>query len=144
MKNNEHGETIGQLEKRIKELGEKSNQMLLFLSVAVVGTATLFAIPNREHLKQADLDALRHFRSAMSLWGWAFVPVLFGVLPVKELYIVVGDTKDRWYRRVRRAKVILMWIAVGLSMWGGLHFLGGVRDMSLIQSETSSRPLSIR
>ena len=71
---------------RINELSSKSTQLLLFLPFAIVGAATL-----RTAQFPADQALVR-----VATWWWilAVFPVLFGVLPVKD----VKWNNRAWYR----------------------------------------------
>ncbi len=107
---------LKEVAKRIKELNDKASQMLLFLSFAIVGAATV----NAEKLP-AD-PVLVHW--AMQLWVWAVFPVLIGVLPLKE----VRWKNKGWYDLVRRIKVRVMQAAVVLSLLGAVQFLRALWD----------------
>ena len=63
---------------RIKELGEKSTQILLFLSFAMVSIATLENVGAHASW-QPRLD------QAFKCWTIALIPTLLGIVPVKEL-----------------------------------------------------------
>src|SRR5260370_36565260 len=77
------------LKSRIKELNEKFTQMLLFLSVAIVGAATL---------NSDDLDiSPDRVRSAIMWFVIAIFPVLIVVLPVKELAGSLKWDGSKWY-----------------------------------------------
>jgi hypothetical protein len=71
---------------RINELGNKSTQLLLFLTFAILGAATLMT------KDCAGQDRL--VRSAAWWWMWAVFPVLLGVLPIKDF----NWDNRRWYR----------------------------------------------
>jgi H+/Cl- antiporter ClcA len=64
-----------EISQRIEELGQKSSQILLFLSFAMVSVATLKTVSGAS---SAALDG------ALLWWKWALLPVLIGVLPMKE------------------------------------------------------------
>ena len=99
---------------RINELGNKSTQLLLFLSFAIVGAATL---NSRELPVNSAL-----VRCAMWWWVIAVFPVLLGVAPVKDL----NWKNHRWYRLMARVKCWLLWAAVLLSIAGAFQFLRAV------------------
>jgi hypothetical protein len=106
-------ETIGI---RIKELGDKSTQVLLFLTFALVVLATM-----RE---SATVDAARKvaMNLAMKWWGLALYPVLLGILPVKEF----KQDSLLWFQIIRWSKFILLWIATLLIFAGTYWFVRGL------------------
>jgi hypothetical protein len=95
-------------ETRIRELGEKSSQTLLFLSFALVVVATLKDKSDSTHqvaLKQATY-----------WWSCALFPILLGIVPLKEF----REGNTCWYGFVRWFKVVLLWVAmiiIGLGAW---------------------------
>lgn len=108
------------LSKRIKQLNDKASQMLLFLTFALVGAATV---------KQTPLPVNGMLvRSAMQWWVWAVFPVLVGVAPLKELGELFGWDKEWWYTRIKRIKVIVLLEAVLLSAWGTMRFVVALLD----------------
>jgi hypothetical protein len=109
-----------ELKDRIKELNEKATQMLLFLSFALVGAATVKQTPLRVD------DTL--VRSAMQWWMWAVVLVLFVVLPLKELADLFGWDRKRWYTGLKWGKAIVLAIAVVVSLLGVKAFLRALYD----------------
>jgi hypothetical protein len=60
---------------RINELGNKSTQLLLFLTFAILGAVTLMT---------RDCASQQLVRAATWWWMSAVFPVLLGVLPVKD------------------------------------------------------------
>jgi hypothetical protein len=116
MTNDAAVEEFEELKERIEALNKKASQMLLFLSFAIVAAATV----NTEKLP-ADPVLVR---SAIRWWLGAVFPVLFGVLPLKE---VQWNSKG-WYKFVRWAKVGAMWVAVLLSGWGAVRFFRALWD----------------
>jgi len=102
------------LDIRINELGAKSTQLLLFLTFAIVGAATL-----RTAQFPADQALVR-----LATWWWilAVFPVLLGVLPVKDF----KWNNREWYRVLVRAKFLLLWAAVIFSGVGAIQFLRAV------------------
>ncbi len=101
-------------EERINELSDKSSQILLFLSFALVVVATL-----------KDKDCSTHqfaLRAAMRWWSAALFPVVVGLLPLKEF----RARSDRWYRAVRLAKTVLLWIAIITILIGAAYFVEAV------------------
>ncbi|HET9830541.1 MAG TPA: hypothetical protein VFP91_02475 [Vicinamibacterales bacterium] len=100
---------------RINELGNKSTQLLLFLTFAILGAVTLTA---RDCAGQERL-----VRSAIWWWMFAVFPVLLGVLPVKDF----NWNNCRWYRFLVHAKCLFLWASVILSGIGAVQFLRAVR-----------------
>jgi len=121
---------IEDLEKRIKELGEKSSQTLLFLSFALVVVATL-----KDRSDPGQQGALR---CAMYWWAWALFPVLVGILPLKELSLIYQlvcrypPSRHRtrsWYCFVRWFKVALLWAAIILIVFGACGFIRAIAQV---------------
>jgi hypothetical protein len=101
-------------ERRIKELGEKSSQTLLFLSFALIVVAML--------KDKSDTSRQVELEQAMYWWSWALFPVLAGILPIKEF----GEGKIGWYGVVRWCKVVLLWVAILMIGWGAWKFSGAI------------------
>jgi hypothetical protein len=99
---------------RINELGNKSTQLLLFLTFAILGAATLMT---RDGAAQERL-----VRAAAWWWMLAVFPVLLGVLPVKDF----NWNSRKWYRFLVYAKCVLLWGSVILSGIGVIQFLRAV------------------
>ena len=99
---------------RINELGNKSTQLLLFLTFAILGAATLMT---KDGAAQERL-----VRAATWWWMCAVFPVLLGVLPVKDF----NWNNGRWYRFLVYAKCVLLWASVILSGIGAIQFLRAV------------------
>ena len=99
---------------RINELGNKSTQLLLFLTFAILGAATLMT---KDGAAQERL-----VRAAAWWWMWAVFPVLLGVLPVKDF----NWNNRKWYRFLVYAKCLLLWTSVILSGIGVIQFLRAV------------------
>jgi hypothetical protein len=97
---------IEKISARINELGNKSSQILLFLSFAMLTVATL------ETVKDPPTAALN-----CALWWWkcALLPVLAAIVPMKE----ARWKSRRWYRIIWWTRVGLLWLAV-------LFIVGGV------------------
>jgi hypothetical protein len=106
------GTKLEELSKRIKELGNKSTQILIFLSFALVVVATLLTNPNLDSTRRAAITL------TMRWWAAAIFPVILGIVPVKE--IKWDDL--RWYCFVRWIKVGLLWLAAVCIFIGALHF----------------------
>jgi hypothetical protein len=96
-------------EQRIETLNDKATQLLVFLSFAIVGAATVSTtrLP-------ANAEMLR---SAMRCWAVAVFPVLYEMLPLKDF----GETR-RCYAFARYSKIVALWLAVLLSGWGVFRF----------------------
>jgi hypothetical protein len=103
-------EKTKELSGRINELGNKSGQVLLFLSFVMVSAATLEAV------KGEQLAALN---DAMWWWKLALFPVLAGILPMKEFCW----NSPAWYRIIRWLRVGLIWLAVILTSTGAYRFI---------------------
>ena len=100
---------------RINELGNKSTQLLVFLTFAILGAATLMT---RDCAGQERL-----VRAATWWWMFAVFPVLLGVLLVKDF----NWNNRRWYRFLVHAKCLFLWASVILSGVGAIQFLRAVR-----------------
>ena len=114
MTNDSAKRELDELEARIRELGDKSTNLLLFLSFAIVGAASL-----KYDQLSADPGLVQ---SAMRWWILAVFPVLLGVLPVKELRL----NSRRWYSIAVWAKILVLWTAVALSFVGAIQFFRAV------------------
>jgi len=109
-------ETLSALRVRIKELGEKSDQLLLFLSFAITAVVLL---GYGQDSSSAHPVAQRIVQSGALRWlVSAIFPVVFGVFPLKEFQ---RDSK-RWYRIVRWFKFWLLWVAI-------LYIIFGARQL---------------
>ena len=107
------------LKQRINELNEKATQMLVFLSFAIIGAATV----DGEKLVTNTVLV----RAAIKWWVFAMFPVLFGVLPVKDFWGKWLPWSERsWLQCMRWLKVLAMIGAVGLSARGAYRFLEAV------------------
>ena len=103
-----------ELGSRINELGNKSTQLLLFLTFAILGAVTL--------MTKDGTGQERLVRAAAWWWMCAVFPVLVGVLPVKDF----NWNNRRWYRFLVNAKRLLLWTSVILSSIGAIQFLRAV------------------
>lgn len=99
---------LAALSRRIKELGDKSTQVLVFLSFVLVIVAPL----------ARDKPELR---DAMRYWLWALCPVLLGIVPLKE---VCWECRG-WYQFLRGLKFGLLWTATILIGLGLRKFVSG-------------------
>jgi len=121
------------LKGRIKELNAKFSQMLLFLTLAIVGAATL----NPDDL---DISSTR-VRSAIMWFVIAIFPVLAGVFPVKELGRSFSRDERKWLTIIVKGKILLLVIAVILSAFGAcsllVAFLEGFSDDAAVLARHS-------
>jgi hypothetical protein len=93
---------IRKLEKRIKQLGDKANQLLLFLSFAFVVAAILETTGDK-------LERPRMFLTfGVRCWAAAIFPIPIGVLPIKE----IRERCENWYNIVRWSKFALLWAPI--------------------------------
>ena len=107
---------ITQLSARIKELGEKSTQVLTFLSFAIVVVASLGSSSTVEGVQRVAMH------QAMRAWIVALFPILLGIVPVKEF----KENNLEWYRVIRKAKVVLLWSAIVVIGYGVLQFFNAI------------------
>jgi len=98
------------IEDRISELNGKFSQILLFLSFAIVGLATLKTI---QGLQPGEIGI---YNATLNWWKAALIPTLTGVAPVKELF------PDHLIR-IRTSKIVLLWLAIFVIGGGVLEFL---------------------
>lgn len=94
------------MERRIRELGQKATQLLTFLSFALVAAILLESGPSTL-LSSCQRVAVKW---SLRFWVVSLFPILLSVLPIKEF----REEDETWYRRVRGFKVLLLWIAVTL------------------------------
>ena len=106
-------ESLCQLRVRIKELGDKSTQLLTFLSFALAVVVILESGPSP--LQASQKLALA---GAMRSWVCAIFPVVVGILPLKEF----RSNNTRWYSIVRWFKFALLWAAIGIIVLGAIQF----------------------
>jgi hypothetical protein len=104
------GKELTMTEDRISELNQKFSQVLLFLSFAIVGLATLKTIQN---LQPGEIGI---YNATLNWWKTALIPTLIGVAPVKELF------PDHLIR-IRTSKIALLWLAIFVIGGGVLEFL---------------------
>jgi hypothetical protein len=89
------------------------------LSVAFVALATLRGT-------QALTESQRHaLTMAMRWWVWALVPMLAGVVPLRD-FAERSRNKNRWYIRIRWLKVTLLCVAITLILVGVVYFGLGI------------------
>ena len=103
--------------KRIKQLGEKSTQVLIFLSFTFVAVVTL---GEQRGISESQQKFLTY---AMRWWICALPIILFCVLPVRDFVeFRCVKNKGRWYNVIRWCKVGLLTVAVILISFGSLSF----------------------
>jgi hypothetical protein len=103
---------ITSLSKRIQELGDKSTQLLTFLSFSIVVVA---AMNSSQTLGPIEKHATRN---AMWSFALALFPVILGIVPLKEF----REGSLTWYRFIRMTKVVLLWVAAILIGYGIFQF----------------------
>jgi len=111
---------LQQAEARIKELGDKSTQLLLFLSFAIVAVSTLTS-------QSFSTNPLLS-RSAIQGFVLAVFPVLVGVLPLKEF----RRNNSRWYVFIARLRFVTLWVAVSLCAYGTVQFFRALTAVPLL------------
>jgi hypothetical protein len=111
------------LVRRIEQLGQKSTQVLIFLSFAFLATVTLKADRRLTLSEQGDLT------HAMRWWSIALPLVLLQVLPVRDVVDYAESwNKARYYELIRWLKVALLIVAVASIIVGASYF---ARNMGL-------------
>jgi hypothetical protein len=100
---------------RIQELNEKGDQLLLFLSFALVAGITL-KVAAKDVLTVPQTHSLT---CAIKLWVIAFFPILVSVLPLKELWEYFRCSP----RALRNLKIFLLIPAIVLICIGSGYFL---------------------
>lgn len=112
-----------EVSQRIKELGEKATQLLLFLTFALLAAVTLETNQTGSGQHSAFAPGQMSALSwAIRLWVAALFPILLTVLPVKELFRRLGCNLTR----VRCYKVVLLWIAIIAVIAGAVSFFCAV------------------
>jgi hypothetical protein len=109
-----------EVSKRIEQLGNKATQLLLFLSFALLAAVYFETSQCREVLGSAQMAALK---CAMKWWVGALFPILVSVLPVKELFRLLGLKLSA----VRRYKIVLLWAAILTILFGAGSFFSAIR-----------------
>jgi hypothetical protein len=99
------------VQSRIRELNGKFNQVLLFLSFALVVLATLSG------KQEAGLHQVARW------WTLSLFFVLIGILPLKEFSI---RHQECWHRFVQWFKVFLLWVVVIFVGIGSGYFLHAI------------------
>jgi hypothetical protein len=119
---------------RIKELGDKSTQLLLFLSfafVAVVAMKTDHAISESQQ---------RALTIALRWWVVALPFILVGVFPVKDA-VDYAENKIGWYELIRWVKVALLAVTVACILLGAWFFACGIWPVGQSAGVPKSFPL---
>lgn len=107
---------IDKLSARIKELGDKSTQILLFLSFAFVAVVTLKSDHTNSGSQQHALTI------ALRWWVIALLPIILGIAPLKEFV----KTESGPYTIIANVKVGLLWIAIVFILAGAIYFRCGI------------------
>jgi hypothetical protein len=133
MSNDEEPEDVSKLKavsERIKELGDKSSQMLLFLSFAIV----VVILRQGGESSQQSLSIVQGHGLHVALWSWvlAIFPVALCILPLKEH----RWNDPEWYEKVHKFKVRMLRLAVLLTVVGTLAFA-----VSISGCKATSRPV---
>lgn len=109
-------ETPCQIRVRIKEFGDKSTQLLTFLSFGIAAVALLgYGTDGYPATHPIALNIVKS--GTMRWWVSAIFPVLVGILPVKEFSRTL-----RWLCIVRYSKFALLWVALGCIVVGAVKF----------------------
>ena len=109
-------ESLSDLKGRIKELGEKSTQVLIFLSFAIA--AVVFLGYGQDSPSNHQISDRIVQSGTLRLWVLAIFPVAVSVLPLKEF----RRDNLRWYRSVRWLKFLLLWAAIVYILLGAFSF----------------------
>jgi hypothetical protein len=104
---------------RIRQLGDKSTQVLLFLSFVFVAVVTL---KSNKTIAESQQHALT---VAIRWWVGALLPILVGVFPVRDFF-ECAKNKVCWYNLIRWFKVVLLIAAVFLILIGAVYFACGI------------------
>lgn len=112
----QNDENFEDLKGRIKELGEKSTQLLIFLSFAIAAVVLLGYGPDSS--SNRELSARIIHSGTLKLWVLAIFPVVAGILPLKEF----RRDNPCWYRIVRWFKFWLLWAAISFIVFGAIRF----------------------
>lgn len=108
---------IKDLLERIEQLGQKSTQVLIFLSFAFLATVTLKSDRTLTQNEQKDLTY------AMRWWAVALPLILFQVFPVRDLVDYAASwNKVKWYERIRWIKVLFLVVAIVFIILGAAFF----------------------
>jgi len=105
-------EDLEELSKRIKELGDKATQLLLFLSFAMVSVATLKS-------SQGINASWYPLDTAFFWWKLALLPTLFCVVPLKE----ISRKNEKAYSNIIKVKLVFLYLAILLIIIGVGYFI---------------------
>jgi hypothetical protein len=123
--------SLGKIDVRIKELGDKSTQLLLFLSFSFVAVVTMKSDHTIANTQQHALTI------ALRWWVWALLPVLAGIVPLKDF----NWQNPRWYNAIRRLKICLLWAAIFLILIGAWYFGAGIWPVEKVARVPQSVPM---
>lgn len=96
------------LVKRIDELGQKSNQVLIALSFVILAAIEL----------EKNCATSLALRIALRIWIAAILPAILGIVPLKE----VCWEASCWYGRLRGFKVVMLWATCLCILAGAIAF----------------------
>lgn len=109
------------LNRRIREFGEKSAQLLTAVSIALVVAATISTRPDLGVQEKAALGR------AATWWLRAIFPILAGIVPLKE----ARWGSRQWYAALRWIKFGLLWVAVACVAMGLYQLFDGVWNIAI-------------
>lgn len=109
-------ERLKQLTDRIKELNDKSTQILIFLSFAIIAAVALSS--SLDHGSQKQIAVIQ----ATRYWVEAIFPTAVVILPLKEF----GWARPGWYHFIHWIKFVFAWTAVVLIALGAWKFLHAI------------------
>jgi hypothetical protein len=107
---------LNELRIRIDELNRKCAQLLIFLGIGIAAAVLLWSA---DLLSAIEQDFLLR---AMRWWLLAILPVLLGILPLREF----RENSRRWYGAIRYFKFVLLWLAIAFIVFGTAYFLRSV------------------
>jgi hypothetical protein len=126
---------IKDLLERIEQLGQKSTQVLIFLSFAFLATVTLKSDRTLTQNEQRDLTY------AMRCWALALPLILLQVFPVRDLVDYAASwNKAKWYERIRWAKAIVLFISIVMILVGAAYFAFGIWHFGLSGTQPGGSP----
>ena len=104
---------LNELRTRIEELNKKSSQILVFAGIGIAATVLLWSTDVVSDFQQDLLMA------TMRWWALAILPAVAGILPLKE----IRENNLSWYRLVRWAKFVFLWLAILCIVAGTTYFI---------------------
>jgi len=104
---------LNELRTRIEELNKKSSQILVFAGIGIAATVLLWSTDVVTDFQQDLLMA------TMRWWALAILPAVAGILPLKE----IRENNLSWYRLVRWAKFVFLWLAILCIVAGTTYFI---------------------